>query len=117
MATTHLSRLLNSLEKTARHRASLEQVNCPINREDLNRVDALAEVFGMTPEELVPLLLHSVLQEIEETMPYRQGSKVIRIEDGEPIYEDIGLTPRYLAAMRRLEREEDRPAGLKAAAE
>ena len=35
-------------------------------------------------------------------MPYIQGSKVIRIEDGEEIYEDAGPMPRYLAAQKAL---------------
>ncbi|MGB0733875.1 MAG: hypothetical protein ACPGPF_08910, partial [Pontibacterium sp.] len=64
---------------------------------------AMANVFDMEPQALVSSLLHTVLLEAEASMPYRAGTKVIRVEDGDPIYEDVGPTPRYLAAKRKLE--------------
>lgn len=104
MANVHVSRLLEELERKAHHKTTLTNVTFPISTEDLLRIEALASVFDMDTDELFASLLHTILQEVETSMPYRQGTKVIRIEDGEPIYEDVGLTPRYLAAKRKLEK-------------
>lgn len=104
MANVHVSRLLEELEHKAHHKATLTDVTFPISTEDLIRIEALASVFDMDKHELITSLLHTILQEVETSMPYRQGTKVIRIEDGEPIYEDVGLTPRYLAIKRKLEK-------------
>jgi len=104
MANVHVSRLLEELERKAHHKATLTDVTFPISTEDLIRIEALASVFDMDKHELITSLLHTILQEVETSMPYRQGTKVIRVEDGEPIYEDVGLTPRYLAVKRKLEK-------------
>ena len=43
-------------------------------------------------------LLRAGLDEIEAAMPYERGPKVISRDDqGDPVYEDVGLTP----ALRR----------------
>lgn len=103
MVNPHLSRLLNDLEQKASHKSSLTELNVAISQEDLIRVEALADVFQMEQSELFTALLHTILQEVEAAMPYRPGDKVIRVEDGDPIYEDIGPMPRYLAKCKQLE--------------
>ncbi|MFC6669416.1 hypothetical protein [Marinobacterium aestuariivivens] len=107
MPTSHVSRLLEALESKARQQESLTELNVTIAREDQIRLEALASAFGLTREEVCSSLLHSILLEVEEKMPYRPGSKVIRIEDGDPIYEDVGPMPRYLEAKRKLEKDRD----------
>lgn len=103
MVNPNLSRLLQDLEKKATHKASLTELNVAVSQEDLIRLEALADVFEMEQSELFTALLHTVLQEVEAAMPYRPGNKVIRVEDGDPIYEDIGPMPRYLARRKQLE--------------
>ncbi|MGE8419918.1 MAG: pilin assembly protein, partial [Pseudomonas sp.] len=40
--------------------------------------------------------------ELEASFPYIQGQQVIATdEEGDPLYEDIGPTPRFLALSRR----------------
>ena len=107
MPASHVSILLEELERKARYESSLTDLNVTLAREDLTRIEALASAFGLTREEICTSLLHTILQEVEEKMPYRPGSKIIRIEDGDPIYEDIGPMPRYLAAKRKIEVERD----------
>ena len=46
--------------------------------------------------------MHQALNTLEEQMPYIAGDKVIRVEEGEEVYEDVGPMPRYLAAKRSL---------------
>ncbi|MGH8210104.1 MAG: type 1 pili tip component [Steroidobacteraceae bacterium] len=67
------------------------------------RLAALAEMFpGRSPEQLITDLLAAALQEVETSMPYIAGKKVISSdEQGDPIYEDIGPTPRFVELTRK----------------
>jgi hypothetical protein len=71
------------------------------------RLAALAEMFpGRSPEQLITDLLGAALQEIETSMPYIAGRKVISSdEQGDPIYEDVGLTPRFVELTRKNRRQ------------
>lgn len=70
---------------------------------DAARLHALAELFpGRTAEDFITDLLHVSLDEIGEAMPYERGPKVISRDDhGDPVYEDVGLTPRFMELARR----------------
>jgi hypothetical protein len=53
-------------------------------------------------EELLGELIGAALEELETSFPYVKGQKVIATdEEGDPMYEDIGPTPRFLALSRR----------------
>jgi hypothetical protein len=79
--------------------------------EDAARLHALAELFpGRTVETLVTDLLHAALDEIVAAMPYEAGPKIISRDDqGDPVYEDVGLTPRFAELTRKLKKS--LPAG------
>lgn len=70
--------------------------------EDAARVAALSEMFpGCGAEKIVADLIHAGLDEIEASMPYVAGDKVIREDEfGDPVYEDVGMTPRFLELVR-----------------
>ncbi|MFZ3155363.1 pilin assembly protein [Pseudomonas sp.] len=73
---------------------------------DLEAAARLAALQEMYPkhhiEELLGELLGAALEELEAGMPYVKGSKVVATdEQGDPLYEDIGLTPRFLALSRK----------------
>lgn len=75
-------------------------------RLDLEAAARLAALQEMYPkhhiEELLGELLGAALEELEASMPYVKGSKVVATdEQGDPLYEDIGLTPRFLALSRK----------------
>ena len=76
-------------------------VRLPI--EDAARLHALAELFPRyTAEELITDLLGAALQGVETAMPYKPGPREIsRAEQGDPIYEDVGLTPRFEQLVRK----------------
>ncbi|WP_207063748.1 hypothetical protein [Motiliproteus sp. SC1-56] len=76
-----------------------------IANEDMIKLEALAEVYRIPQEEIVANLLTHALREVEEKMPYIAGPNVIRMEEGDPVYEDVGPTPNYLKIKARLERE------------
>lgn len=81
--------------------ASRYAVHLPL--EDAARLQALTEMFpGRTAEQIITDLLGVALQEIAAAMPYVPGSKVIASdEQGDPIYEDAGPTPRFMELTRR----------------
>jgi hypothetical protein len=86
-----------SPQKTAREYA----IRLPVD--DAARLHALAELFpGQSIEHLITDLLHAGLDEIAAAMPYERGPKVISRDDrGDPVYEDIGLTPRFVELARK----------------
>ena len=71
--------------------------------EDAARLHALAELFpGQAIEEIVTDLLGAGLDEIAAAIPYERGPKVISRDDqGDPVYEDAGLTPRFVELTRK----------------
>ncbi|GAC1455616.1 MAG: hypothetical protein PVS2B3_01490 [Steroidobacteraceae bacterium] len=71
--------------------------------DDAARLAALAEMFpGRSAEQLVTELLGKALRELVAAMPYVAGQRVISTdEQGDPVYEDVGPTPRFMALARR----------------
>jgi len=74
--------------------------------EDASRLHALAELFpAQSIEAIISDLLHASLDEIAAAMPYEPGPKVISRDDhGDPVYEDIGLTPRFVELTRKFKK-------------
>jgi len=75
-----------------------EHYSVRLQLEDAAKIEALAEMFPRrTKEQIITELLSVALDELVSHIPYVEGSKVIsRDEMGDPIFEDVGLTPRYL---------------------
>lgn len=76
-------------------------VHLPLD--DAARLAALAEMFpGRSAEQLITELLGKALKELVAAMPYVAGKRVISTdEQGDPLYEDVGPTPRFMALARR----------------
>lgn len=60
-------------------------------------IGALAEMYpGQTETRIITDLLSAALNELEGTFPYVEGKRVIAEDEfGDPVYEDIGPTPRF----------------------
>jgi hypothetical protein len=95
--------LLASWRETAAAPRTATEYSVRLPVDDAARLQALAEMFpGRTPEQLITDLLGAALQEIATAMPYVAGRKVISTdEQGDPVYEDIGLTPRFMELARK----------------
>ena len=67
------------------------------------RLAAICEMYPKRqPEELLGELIGAALEELEASFPYIKGSQVVATdEEGDPLYEDVGPTPRFLALSRR----------------
>jgi hypothetical protein len=76
-------------------------VRLPVH--DAARLGALAEMYpGRTTVQIMTDLLSCALDEVEQAFPYRPGERVIaEDENGDPIYEDVGPTPRFLELTRK----------------
>jgi len=95
--------LLESWRETAAQPRTVTEYAVRLPVDDAARLAALAELFpGRSAEQLITDLLGVALQEIETSMPYIAGKKVISSdEQGDPIYEDVGLTPRFVELTRK----------------
>ncbi|MCQ4348744.1 pilin assembly protein [Pseudomonas stutzeri] len=95
--------LVGEWELSAKGRLSKKTYSIPLDLESAARLAALAEMYPKRrTEELLGELVGVALQELEESFPYVKGSKVVATdEQGDPLYEDAGPTPRFLALARK----------------
>ena len=75
--------------------------------EDAAKIHALAELFpGIEHERVITDLLAAAIDQVEAAIPYVPGDKVIREDEyGDPVYEDTGMTPRFLELVRKYEKQ------------
>lgn len=95
----HIKQLLKLWEGGTR--ANEIHINIPVALplDHVARILALEEMYpGHAREQIIIDLLEVALDELEEAFPYVKGERVIREDEfGDPVYEDIGKTPRFLA--------------------
>jgi hypothetical protein len=94
--------LLEGWRGTAAAPRSARELAVRLPLDDAARLAALAEMFpGRTPEQLATELLAAALAEVAAAMPYVAGERVIATdEQGDPVYEDVGPTPRFMELVR-----------------
>ncbi|TNC81330.1 MAG: type 1 pili tip component [Oleiphilus sp.] len=90
--------LANHWEKQAKATLTSEEYSFRLPLEDAAKIAALAEMYPKrTKNEILGELVSAALEELETNFPYIQGSRVTEHDEmGDPIYEDIGPTPRFL---------------------
>lgn len=102
-------------EQTAKGRLTKTAYAVHLDVEAAARLAAIAEMYPKrSPEELLGELIGSALEELEASFPYVKGQHVVATdEEGDPLYEDVGATPRFLALSRRylqdLSEQQDNP--------
>ncbi len=101
--------LLDRWKKEAAPARTAKEYALRLELDDAARLHALAELFpGQPIEVIITDLLHAALDEIGAAMPYERGPKVISRDDqGDPVYEDIGLTPRFVELTRKFKKKLD----------
>jgi len=99
--------LLDRWKRAAAPQKTAREYAIRLGVDDAARLHALAELFpGQPLEEILADLLRAALDEIAAAMPYERGPKVISRDDhGDPVYEDIGLTPRFVELSRKFKKE------------
>jgi hypothetical protein len=94
--------LLDSWNKLAKPQLTEREYAVKLTVEDAARIHALAELHSdVTVDTVISDLLTAALDELEAAMPYVAGERIIREDDhGDPVYEDVGLTPKFLELVR-----------------
>ncbi len=105
MSLSNFSALLEGWEEHADKEKEKIQREISYFATDDVKLRALTEVYGLPFDEIVASLIHQALLEVEEKMPYVAGDKVIRVEEGADVYEDVGPMSRYLEAQKRLRKQ------------
>jgi hypothetical protein len=98
--------LLDRWKKDAAPARTAKEYSIRLSLDDASRLHALAELFpGQPIEAIITDLLGAGLDEIAAAMPYERGPKVISRDDqGDPVYEDIGFTPRFVQLTRKFKK-------------
>lgn len=99
----HIKQLLNEWAGTARQEEPVMSIQTELPLEQAARLLALQDMYpGRTRERLLLDLITTALDELEAALPYVPGDNVISEDDyGDPIYEDVGPTPRFLELTRK----------------
>ncbi|TDT38516.1 hypothetical protein DES49_2493 [Halospina denitrificans] len=102
-----LKNLVNYWDQHARGRLASDRMKVRISDGDQEALDALARQYPLkSREDLLRDLMCAALTELEACFPYREGTRVVaRDEDGFEIYEDAGLTPRFLDLSKKYMKE------------
>ena len=95
--------LANHWEQNAKGRLTKTRYAIHLDVESAARLAALTEMYPKRhPEELLGELIGAALEELETSFPYVKGQHVVPTdEEGDPLYEDVGPTPRFLDLSRR----------------
>jgi len=106
--------LLDRWKKEAAPARTTKEYAVRLPLDDASRLHALAALFpGQQIEDLITDLLHAGLDEVAAAMPYERGPRVISRDDhGDPVYEDIGLTPRFVELTRQFKKSLETPKSL-----
>jgi hypothetical protein len=98
-----MKKLLSDWGASSQPKPLARKITVQLTMRDAGRIRALAEIYpGHTQEQIASELLATALDELEEALPYIPGKKVIAEDEfGDPVYEDIGLTPRFEALTRK----------------
>lgn len=93
-----ISELAKNWNTTASGTLSKDILSLRLPIEEAAKLDALADMYPKrSREDLLLDLITAALHDLEKSLPYIKGQTVVaRDEQGDPIYEDIGLTPEFL---------------------
>ena len=80
-----------------------EEYKIKISHSEAAKIQAIQELYsGLSSQMVIHQLLVSALNSFEEALPYVQGSRIIGEDEfGDPLYEDIGDTPKYIKLIEK----------------
>ncbi len=98
-----VNKLLKLWEETGNGHLTNEEYKVRLPIADAAKLQALAEMYPRRSiTDIITDLLSAALEDIESGMPYESGDNIVAIdEQGDPLYEDIGPTPRYLSLTKK----------------
>ena len=98
-----IEQLLRLWEDAANNKLSTEAYSIRLPLDDVAKLQALAEIYPRRSiDEIISELLSAALHDVEQSLPYIKGENVVAVdEEGDPLYEDVGPTPRYLSLTKK----------------
>lgn len=97
-----IKELLREWEAARAQKSVARSFAVSLPAQDAARIEALAEMYGLSVQAVVADLLAVALGELERSLPYVKGNKIIAEDEfGDPIFEDAGPTPSFLALTRK----------------
>ncbi len=98
-----IKKVIQEWETTARVKPTIKEITLRLTLKDVARVRALAELYpGRTEQQIISDIVSAALDEVEEALPYVQGPRIIAEDElGDPIYEDVGATPKFERLARK----------------
>lgn len=108
-----VKQLIDTWEQTASEVRTVREYRVRLPVHDAAKLAALRDMYpGRSESDLITDLLSAALDDLEAAFPYVQGQRIIaEDEQGDPIYEDVGNTPRFRALSKkhlaRLEQDEE----------
>ena len=98
-----IQELLSIWESTAKADFTDEHYAIKLPLNDAARLHALVDMYPQQSiEHIISNLLTSALDEVESSLPYVRGENIVALDElGDPLYEDIGPTPRYLSLTQK----------------
>jgi hypothetical protein len=100
---TNLVNLIRQWEASSCGKLAVREYKIRLSLRDAAKIAALAEMYPRRNDtELISELLAAALDELVSAMPYIPGIQVVsEDEEGNPIFEDKGPTPRFLELYRK----------------
>lgn len=100
---TNLVKLIKQWEEFSSGKTAAGDYKVVLSIKDAARIAALVEMYPRRSEtELISELLSAALDELESAMPYIPGTRAVsEDEEGNPVFEDVGPTPRFLELSRK----------------
>ena len=98
-----LNKLMQYWEKEFSGQLNENGYQIKLSEEDAARLEALSEMYPKYPREnLLRDLISSALNEVTSSFPYVAGKEIVaRDEEGDPLYADVGPTPKFLNLTRK----------------
>jgi hypothetical protein len=102
-----ISDLVRRWETTVADGRTAKDYALRLSVRDAARLEALAAMYpARTPLEILAEIVSAALDDLESSLPYIPGARVIAEDDhGDPIFEDVGPTPRFYALSREFARK------------
>lgn len=94
--------LIDKWERDGSGELAEERYRICLPIEDAAKLEALAELYPRrSREQLTAELLAVALDQVVARFAYKQGEQVAVDEEGDPIHEDVGQTPRFLTLVHK----------------
>ena len=109
-----IAELIQRWSRAGQARTDVRHYRVHLSLRDAARIEAIHLMYPSRSEsQLMSDLIRAALDELEVAMPYIPGTRIIAEDDyGDPIYEDLGPTPRFYSLSHEiLRRLSAAPAG------